>query len=260
MIDATPLAATFQLLRDKNNGQITPSDVAGAATENFARPRYNGLTNRLDTVQGFILQNGYVAEGPYPDSGWVLIDGTHKTGDLFDTSPDHLDVALYGQVDWAWVPGATARFWCPYDCDVRVHIEADVVVPKNATLARTVQLGTMGGPQLQVPSYSAMFTVIEGTPGGPRAPDQATHGETHFLEPVAYGIPGGSPTRLPNEPTPQVDLSYPESPLWYRRRSTSTRLFVCNGERLYTFGLRIDPRADRVYVGSRSITIEAIYR
>lgn len=256
-IDSGPIASAFQLLRDKLNGQLSTSDLATAKAVNFARPRYNRLLNRLDTSQGFHIARGQTC-GPAPDTSWVLVDGTHKAGDLFEshTTPDHLDVALYGQTEWHWVPGATVRFYVPFDCDVRVQIEADVVVPKNATLARTVQLGTMGGPQLQVPSYSAMFSVLEG--GAVRAPDQASQAEPHFLEPTNYGLFTGTPKSLPGEPTPQPAQT-PESPFWYRRRHTSTRLSAADGGRWYTWGLRINPRADRVYVGTRSIHVEAIY-
>lgn len=263
-IDVIPIASSFQALRDKLNGGIDTTDVDSASAGNFGRPRFNGLLNRLDTAQGFILHQNSI-ESSDPDSSWVLIDGTHKSGDVFETGgPNHLDVALYGQEEWHWVPGATARFYVPPlgGADVRVHIEADVVVPANASMARTAQLGDLGGPQLQVPSYSAMFTVFEsGPPSGSRVPDQASHAVAHFLDSAAYGIFPGTPNSLPGEPTPQVSGDFPETPFWFRRRHTTTRMeLFLDGGRWYTWGLRINPRADRVYVGSRTIHIEARYR
>jgi len=265
-IDVGPIATGFQDLRDKLNGGINTVDVNSAAAGNFARPRLQARSpgiSRLDTAQGFIVHQNTITPSDNPDTSWVLIDGTHKSGDVLDTgSPDHLDVALYGQPEYQWVPGATARFYVPYNADVRVHVEADVVVPANASMARTAQLGLLGGPQLQVPSYSALFTVTEtGGPSGPRAPDQASHEVAHFLDSATYGIFPGTPNSLPGEPTPQVSGDFPETPFWFRRRHTSTRLdLFLDGGRWYTWGLRINPRADRVYVGSRTIHLEARYR
>lgn len=282
-MDAAAVAQAFFDARKQLNQGIPvddPSDPFFADSQTWSRPRYRVLTKRMETNQGFVVNTSVIPDSlSVPDTSWVLIDGTHKTGDSgLPVNNAGAGFALFSQPSWSFVPGASARIWLPFPSRVRMHISADVVVPTSAGLARSTQ------------QYGRMNTgtALDGAPGNTSPPSIARlafRGQAgvdpdlegplvfadarsiHFEE-FRYGkspiVPQAVDPRVPTFPvltTPAgANTAYiQKSPLWSRRRHSS--IYTVNGFRGWAdIGLLINPRTDRVYVGRRVLSIEVTYR
>ena len=282
-MNAISVAQAFRLARDQLNRGIPvddPSDQFFADSGAWSRPRYRVLSKRLDTNQGFVVNTTVIPDSlSVPDTSWVLIDGTHKTGDSgIPANNAGAGFALFSQQSWSWVPGAAARIWLPFPSRVRMQISADVVVPTSAGLARSTQ------------QYGRMNTgtSLDGAPGNTSPPSIArlafrgqagvdpdldgplvyADARTIHFEEFEYGKAPVIPQAIdPRTPSPLVlstsaggNTAYVQkTPLWSRRRHSS--IYTVNGFRGWAdIGLLVNPRTDRVYVGRRVLSIEVTYR
>lgn len=265
MIDADGLALDYKNLRDRLNDGLEGADISSLSALNFQQPRYNVFTKTLETPQGRITYK-YFNPDTYDSitSDWILISGATKASDDVDLSDpatiDHLDYAIYGQEKWTNVPGAVVTLEIDRPVLVILHAQASVIVPTNGTIARTHNLEVAtGSDNVQVPSRARLAGIeVKDMVGVMEAVRS-----NHFAEAPVFLRSTSINGHIDGEPKVSPSGGIPNYPQWARRRLDShiqDGSLTANLDKVRSsYGLQIDPRADRVYIAHYVLMVEEIY-
>ena len=242
----TEVNKVYRGVRDDLNGGGGDIGVAGLTAASFERGRWDPLTRTWTGPSGKIIHR-FV--NPSTPAEWAMLTGLDKSGDQIDTSNTasitHTDWALWGQESPVYVPGCTVDVTTSHTGYAIIRVDAEVMVPANSFLSRSKRLTVNAnavGPNA-TPSYAYIGvngTVVDAT-------------KTDIFEEYVSHAPNTFPSE--DQPHASASVKRVEDPVMYRRRCTLFHVAITAAGK-NSFGLMIDPRSDRVFVGVRSVSVE----